>query len=312
MASNRLPDGFAPLVFLAHNAFLGAEALGAEIPLLINTAPVIAADRAGAMLAEAQYGTAQGALPARFATLKSTRAEAEGFALTSRDWLKNFLGRHAGGQWIAAGWSARSIAIPEDDARLGALLEMLGNYLAAHPDQECAALNVTAARAAALNAALEGAVAAVNAQKASIGTKRAARDAGVETLRARLRGLRGELSQRLGAADPRWTRFGFNMPAQKVVPSVPQGVVVNAGGAGQLFVRCEASAHAKHYRFFTRATEGAEEIQLAGRSAEPLFVISGLTPGKTYEVLVRAANEAAESGFSEPVTAVVGGVAGAA
>jgi hypothetical protein len=307
MAMNRLPDALNELLFLAAQAHAGAAALGAEIPLLINTAPLIAADRTNVLGAEAQFGAQRAALPALFASLKDARAEARDFCLVARDWLKNFLGRRHNQAWRAAGWNNNSIAVPERDAAVDSILESLQRYLTEHAEQECAALNVTAARAGALYGALSGAIQALNAAQPEILEGRRTRDAAVEQLRARLRGLRGELQQRLSADDARWRQFGFNIPAANAVPAVPQDVSVNTQTPGTLWVQCAKSAHATHYRFFTQRAGVDAVPAFAGRSTEPLIELRGLPPGVALEIFVTAVNDGAESAFSKAVPVVVGG-----
>jgi hypothetical protein len=47
MASNPVPKSYPSLIVQLSEAFVGAENIGAGIPLLINTATLIGADRVG-------------------------------------------------------------------------------------------------------------------------------------------------------------------------------------------------------------------------------------------------------------------------
>ena len=305
MASNRLPDAHNQLMALATSAINGASALGAEIPLLINTTALIKADRTACLDAQVAFQKNRSAQPAIFDTLKKARIEAQDFCIKARNWLKNFLGEQRSDRWLDAGWSGRSLAIPEGDAALDWLMESLENYLREHPEHECAQLKVTSERAGELQVAFSDAITALNMHKGGVGKARGVRNQAVETLRARLRGLRGELQQRLGAADPRWRRFGFNIPAQTTTPDVPQIVTVNENTPGEPRVKCAPSAHAAHYRFFTQRPGVDAEPVFAGRSKTPSFQFIGLEPGQEYQVFVTAANRGSESRRSEPFLMVM-------
>ena len=61
------------------------------------------------------------------------------------------------------------------------------------------------------------------------------------------------------------------------------------------------------YRFFTQQSgEDAEQIH-AGNADEPMFHLTALTTGATFDVYVLAANSGAENRLSKVVQAVVAG-----
>ncbi len=181
----------------------------------------------------------------------------------------------------------------------------MGPYLAAHVAQENAALDVTAVRAADVYEALSESRAEINAQLNQCGGLKGTRDAAVEVLGRRLRGLCNELLQRIGRSDPRWRQFGLNIPATQSMPAVPVDVVVNTELPGQLIITCAPSRYATYYRFFTQRLIVDPEPVFAGRAESPLFIVTGLAAGSQYEVFVVASNESADSRFSEPVAGVV-------
>ncbi len=145
-----------------------------------------------------------------------------------------------------------SLAIPRREANLATLVQALHDYLVAHPAQENAPLNVTAARANELIGLLGTARGAVDTQEGLNVGKRQDRDKKVVTLRRRLSGLCKELGQRLEPLDPRWRDFGLNMPGAASVPSVPQEVMVLPLPGAQVQVACLPSSNAALYRFFTQ------------------------------------------------------------
>jgi hypothetical protein len=122
-----------------------------------------------------------------------------------------------------------------------------------------------------------------------------------------LSGLISELGQVLGDNDPRWRRFGLNKPGAPNVPVVPKNVAINANTPGEFFITCAASKYATHYRFFTQRLGFDLEPVFAGRTDAPMFHLTDLTPGQSYEILVTAANAGAESRFSKSVSATAKG-----
>lgn len=305
MAANPIPSRFGELMDESKACVDGATALGASIPLVINTAAAINTDRAAALAAQGAYETALAGFESLRSGLAEAEREAREFATVTRDWLENFLGRRWNVGWRAVGFQNNSLSIPRDEAGLATLVERMGPYLAANVAQENAALDVTAARAAAVYEALSQARAEINARRNQCGGLKGTRDAAVEVLGRRLRGLCNELLQRIGRSDPRWRQFGLNIPATQSVPAVPVDVVVNTELPGQLVISCAPSRYATYYRFFTQRLIVDPEPVFAGRAENPLFIVTGLTAGTQYEVFVVASNESADSRFSEPVVGVV-------
>lgn len=305
MAANPIPKRFGELMELSAENIAGATALGASIPIVINTAALIAADRSSALTAQNAYETVLAGFRNLRATVATAHADAREFATVTRDWLENFLGRRWNQQWRGVGFDNNDLVIPANEASLVTLVERMALYLSAHTEQENAALNVTAARAGTLYSALTQARVNINAQCNQCGALKATRDAAVQTLGRRIRGLCNELLQRIGRNDPRWREFGLNVPAARHTPPVPLNVTLNNSTPGQLLVTCDPSANATYYRFFAQRVIVDPEPVFVGRADNPLFLITGLVPEAAYEVFVSAANESAESRFSEPATSVV-------
>lgn len=302
MACNRLPDAYPSLIVLLTTAHNGAEELGEELPLLVNTAPLIAEDRLALITAQAEHRAARRALvPLREARRLAVKA-AYDFALTARDVIQFYLGREWSGNWEGTGWEY-SLSIPQGFADLFALTQALRSYFAAESAQENPLLNVTSAQAQALNEALRLTNEAVNHAEAVVITKRQVRDKKLKAARKRLCGLNKELSMRLEPMDPRWLRFGFNKPGAPATPAVPEDVVVTPLANACLQIECEASPNATGYRFYVQRPEIDPEPVVAGGSAAPLFVTEPLVPGTEYLVYVSAVNEGAESNLSTAVSA---------
>ena len=307
MAATSIPNAFSDLMQLSRECLDGATALGSSIPLLINTAGSIGSERANALITEGLYQSSLAAMTNLRGALDLARTNGRAFAFAARDWLTNFLGRNWSQAWREAGFDGNSLAIPLDEAGLATLLERLQMYFSNHAAQENVPLQITASRAGTLYTALSTARANVNAKVQECGSRKTSRNAAVDVLRRRLRGLCNELLQRIGRDDARWRQFGLNIPSAPTVPAVPADVVVNNSTPGELWVSCAPSAYATHYRFFTQRTVLDPEPVFAGRADAPVFQIAGLVVGGQYKVYVSAANEGAESRLSEPVTAIVAG-----
>lgn len=305
MACNRLPDAYPSLIVLLTTARDGAEELGEELPLLINTAPLIAEDRLGLITAQNEHRKARAALvPLREARRLAVKA-AYDFCLTARDVIQFYLGREWSGLWISTGWE-NSLSIPQGFADLFALTEALQGYFEANPAHENPLLNVTSAQAGAIYETLRSTNQSVNDAEAAVIAKRQERDKKLKAARKRLCGLIKELSMRLEDMDPRWLQFGLNKPGATTTPAVPEDVVVTALPEARLQITCEASPGATGYRFYAQRPEIDPEPVAVGRSVAPLFVTEPLEPGTEYLVYVSAVNEGAESDLSTAVSARTG------
>lgn len=304
MARNPQPTSYPGLVLLSQRCLNGATLLGAEIPLVLNTAARIEADRNAMLAAQAAFQAGCGTSPAISGVVKSARAAAYDFGHAARDVLKNFLGRTHSEAWRPTGF-IRNLEVPRPEAGLMAMLAALSAYFTAHPAYENPALNVTATRAEALLASLTTARQAFDALKGGCRTEREARDAAVKAMHRRLGHLLQELKQVLSPLDPRWLEFGLNMPGAASVPAAPENVVAQATLPGQVQVSCEASVTAAGYRFYRQRPILDPEPILAGGASMPLFILTGLEAGVEQLVYVSAVNAGGESELSEPVAVVV-------
>lgn len=309
MAENSIPKNLSDLLHLASECKSGAAAIGGSIPLVLNTSSIIGSERANLVQSQIAFRGSLSGLPDLRTGLKEARIEGRAFATKTRNWLENSLGSTHNLRWSEVGFDNNSLRIPKDDAGLVALLERMYLYLQAHPTQENTdpKVNVTAARGQAAWNALDTAINAMNTKEEQMATKKDARDKAVIRLRKRLRGLVNELGQHLEDNDPRWRRFGLNLPAAPNVPAVPKDVKVNTDTPGDFHITCARSANATSYRFFTLRPGVVEEPVFAGSSPSPMFDIQDLRPGDEYHVLVTAVNAGAESRLSSPVSATVRG-----
>lgn len=310
MAKNPMPTTYAGLVLLTQRCLNGAATHGASIPLLINTAAAIGADRTALLAAQGVYQAGCGNSPALRTALDAAEAAGHTFCGQARNVLEFYLGTVHNAAWRPTGFIS-SLALPRTEAALVALLTALAAYFAANPAHENAELQVTAARALTLLGNLNTARQNVDAQTASCTLDRQARDSKVEEMKKRIRGLIKELSQRLTPLDARWRDFGLNMPGAVSVPAAPENVVATPTLPGQLQVTCDTSTNATSYRFYYQRLILDPEPIFAGSATDPLFIISALAPGQAYLVYASATNTGGESGLSKPASSVVSAAAAA-
>ena len=310
MAKNPIPSTYAGLILLTQRCLNGAVTLGASIPLLINTSTTIKEDRDALLVAQSVYQAGCGGFPALRAALDAAHTEGYTFCGQARNVLEFYLGTVHSAAWRPAGFIT-SLALPRDEAALVTLLTALEIYFTANPTHENAELQVTAARAKTLLGHLTVARKNVDAQVAGCTLDRQTRDAKVKEMEKRIRGLIKELGQRLTPLDARWRDFGLNMPGAASVPAAPENVVAVPTLPGQLQVTCDASPTATSYRFYYQRPILDPEPIHAGNATDPLFILSGLTPGQLYLVYTSATNAGGESILSKPASATVSAAAAA-
>jgi hypothetical protein len=119
-------------------------------------------------------------------------------------------------KWHAAGFVSGSFRQPADPVlRLG----LFRAYFRLHPEHENAPLEITAAQANSILAAIDTAQSLSDTSAALEATAIQERDEAVRKLRRRLSALRNELTLLLGVDDPRWYQFGFTRPADGRTPA---------------------------------------------------------------------------------------------
>lgn len=302
MACNKIPQAYPSLVVHLTEAEDGATAVGAGIPLLINTAILIGEDRAWLLSAQQEYRTARSAISPLSAARRAAITEAYNFCFKARDLLENYLGREWSEAWIVTGWVS-NLAIPQSFDELYELSLSLKAYFTANPSRQNADLGITIAAVTTVSDDLRTSNQAVNSAEALSLAKKEVRDAKQSAARKRLSGLCKELSQRLDDMDPRWRDFGFNMPGAATVPAIPEDVVITPLPAAKLQIACAPSANATSYRFYLQRPIIDPEPVHVGTASEPLFVTETLVAAQPYVVYISALNEGAESELSDPVTA---------
>ena len=298
---NALPRPLSDLFTLCEKAADGLNTHESSIGIMHNTEAVLRGNLAAARTANNEFQAAKAARLSATDAQDTADANAVTFITSARDVLKTKLGGSYSQAWAEAGFASNSLAVPATLARRMELLKSLELYLTAHPTHEVAGLGVTHAQAAATHEALSTAVSAVNAARSAQRGKREARDAAEETLRNRLRGLVGELTQLVGDTDERWLDFGFRVPADDRLPEVPSDLILNGGAAGHLVAGWTDTARAERYRVYKQVVGVDNDFVLAKTVTDSDADLNTFTPGAQVRVRVTALNARGESQPSEVV-----------
>ena len=305
---NPIPNGLPQLFALAEDAADGAKAQGAAIGLKQNTETDIRADMAAAKTAEGNYAAAKTAKDTFSANLRIADSNGRSFIKAASAYFSQAISENWSAAWAATGFPNQSTAIPTtQDARL-TLLGSLNTYFTNNPTMEVNTpkLVLTAAQANILFTALSDARNAVNNGSTDAGNKRDARDAAVDDLKTRLRGLIAELGQLLDDNSPVWDAFGLNEPGADATPDVPEAPVLTPGGApGTLHADWPHARTAARYHvwlFIVGVDTAYRNVDTVTDTADTL---PGLPSGKTVKIQITAVNDAGESGPSAEVQIVV-------
>ncbi|MDQ6860738.1 MAG: fibronectin type III domain-containing protein [Verrucomicrobiota bacterium] len=101
--------------------------------------------------------------------------------------------------------------------------------------------------------------------------------------------------------DPRWLTFGLQMQATDTTPGQPVNVTAHTDESGNVMLSCDATALATRYRWRALFPGVETDYRLLERSTEPMANVSGVTPGRTIQIIVQAVNGGLQSVASEPI-----------
>ena len=306
MASNPLPGKLNALFTLAEDMADGAAAHETAIGILHFKEAVIRPLIATARTTEDAFANKKATKVA--ATEEQTVADSNGRAFIGA--ASRVLGVHLGSTfstaWEPTGFPNQSTAIPGTIAERQELLAALQTYFTAHPGQEVASVNVTAARAGLLFTALSDKRSAANQSVVEMGQSKATRDVAVLALKNAMSGLITELNLKLPADDPRWFAFGLVPPAGSDQCPPPENLVLTAGVPGTVLSDWSDTPRAVRYRVFVQIVGVDPDFVLFDTVNDSDATLSGLTTGATIKVRVTAINaDNAEGPPSEEVQLVV-------
>ena len=316
MATNSIPLSYDPLVELLTDAQGGAAEHGPSVGLKQNDLAAITADlealagkpagpggvppavtglKAGWNLAKADKVTTSGAL-------RSAKSNGRTLAKACVNTLKPRLGDAWNNKWQTAGFTSGSLAIPENPLTL---LQQMRAYFSINTTHErpniADGLHATAAACEAAADAIAEASAASNESNTGAGTAKAALEEGIKAARARLSGLREELTQLLEGDDARWYSFGFERPDDPETPEIAENLTGVGSAGGTLYADWDNARRAESYRcsVFNHATNAKLQEKLV-EDSDATF--AGLPTGIPLRVEVTALNQAGES---QPVTLII-------
>ncbi|MCX6900722.1 MAG: hypothetical protein NT105_18745 [Verrucomicrobia bacterium] len=308
MASNRLPQDLDLLLNLGVDAVDGLDQLEIVIGIKQNTKVTTEPDVLAFKTKKEGYDTLNGQSNAKTAAVTIATSNARGFCTLARDMFKPIFGAKAGSPWTAAGWPDDSVAVPSKGDDLLPLLRGIKKYLTDNPTREINTTEVilTAVRAGQLETALNTARLGRKTFDDALTAAEQERDAAEEGLRTRLRGLIGELEQRLDPLSSHWRTFGLNPPGAPDSPARVTGLTARATGGGEARFECAVAARADRYHFEIKVQGVDEDFRSAGDSVtEPTFVLKEQTPGAVMDVRANASNETGEGPWSATVRVTI-------
>ena len=305
MASNALPRELDDLISLAEDCADGADQLEVTILLKQNMEADIRADLLDLTTKRGTYDALVGQNEAKENAVTLARSNARGALTAARDRLKQIFGSAAGEAWQAAGWPSDSTAVPATSEKLLPLLMSVKLYFTAHAANEIPALGVTAANMQTLHTALSDSVSARNQHKDVRTAALATRNAAIEKLRTRLRGLIGELEQLLDPMSAHWLTFGLKRPGAPDSPDAVTGTQAIPLGTAKLRVKCDPAPRAEYYQIWIQIVGTDPELHLVESPTEPDKILENLPVGATVKAQMRAVNETGPGPFGDEVQAVI-------
>lgn len=313
MASTQIPKSADALISLATDAADGANTQGPAIGLSQNTAAKILADlvsfRGEAASvpptpgAQNLHNAAKAAKVAASALRRTGESNARAYCASAVGLLKNYLGSQWNSSWQAAGFTAGSLAIPDD---VLSLLGQIRGYFSANPANENMPLALTAAGCASKMDELTAVRAASNQSNQDLGIAKMNRDLALTNLFQRLSGLRMELDQLLTDDDPRWYFFGFDRPADGWQPGPVDHLVLTGGSPGMVFANWDDARRANRYRVFKQVpgTDPAP-VEISATVTDSQYSLTGLVSGSSVQITITAVNEAGDGALSATGTILV-------
>jgi hypothetical protein len=218
MNTNILPHGIDDLRHLATQLHAGLAALGPWIGIRQVTAPGLIAQRHAFDRAEEEFSSARTARAAASRAVGMADEALTAWLAKARLVVMLALGSQWSPAWSDTGFRARGTNVPKRMEPRAALADALATYFEKHPELEVVLAEVTAARGAALLQALRTAQVGLQTATEHAAQAKAARDRAERTLRRTMRLTITVLASVIGKSDPRWTRFGLNIPRPTDTP----------------------------------------------------------------------------------------------
>ncbi len=278
----------------------GITELNAVVHLPRNPKEDIVEELTNTIMACGNHEQAKQVKVARRAAFVEAINNAAKFSRVVRDFLKSIFGNAYSDLFMALGFHD-TLAISQSPEDLKNMLQAIISYLTNNPAMEVGTV-VTAARAQALLDALLTAEDALASQELAVAQTMNVRDEKYEILRNRITSVFQELRMELDPLDPRWKRFGFNMPGADETPEQVTGVKVTLIGPTAAAVKWEAAIRAEHYRVWMKIHGAEGDYTAVGSPADLDFTIENLPENSIVDIVVTAVNNGGESPVSDVIT----------
>ena len=278
----------------------GITELGAVVHLPRNPKADIVEELTNTIMACGNHEQAKQVKVTRRATFVEAINNAASFSRVVRDFIKSVFGNAYTDLFMALGFHD-SLAVSELPEDLKNMLQAIISYLTNNPTMEVGTV-VTAARAQALLDALIAAEDAMASQELAVAQTMNVRDEKYEILRKRITSVYQELRMELDPFDPRWKRFGFNLPGADETPDKVTGVTVTLIGPTAAAVKWGASQRASYYRVWMKLHGTEDDYSPVGSPGDLDFTIENLPANTAIDIVVTALNNGGESPVSEVIT----------
>ena len=312
MADNSSPRSYGNLIEQLEEAADGAHAYEQIIGLAHNTEVNIRMDLDALIGKPAGPGGVPAAVPglkSLWNTARASRVTANhNFAeacLAARIYtrvcihsLAPVLGESWNNRWVTAGFNLGSLSILTNPL---VFLQQLRAYYADNPTHETPDLQGVACTATACEASaqtLTDAETACNTAESAASTAYTNFKNGISAGRARLSGLREELTQLIDDDDDRWYSFGFDKPSDPTSPDVPGTLTVTAGtpGTAVLSPAWLPGARATSYRVTAvLKSDGTEVADIIVKECQFTFALNTVAAGTLVDVSITSRNAGGES-----------------
>jgi hypothetical protein len=286
---------------MAQSILAGITEVGATIALPHNPSADITFDLNNLITERGNFEQAKQIKATRRQTLKQAMEEVKKNLRVTRDIFKLAWGNSYSDMFTALGFQNDELRVPTKVADQQGMLQAIKAHLTANPTHEVPPL-VTATGAQDLFDMLVSASNSLKSQESEIKARMNVRNEKFKTLKKRISNVFAELSVQLTPLDPRWKKFGFEMPGTEVTPETPVNLVAVLIGPTVAAMKWDAAARAGHYRVYKKVIGVDEKPVPVGSAADIDFNLENLPPGSTVEIYVSAVNGAGESPLSAKVT----------
>ena len=260
-----------------------------------------------AAAAQAEWKKAETATGKAQIALNQLLGNIHQFFLNTKSVLEPILGKHWNNNWTATGFGPNTLAIPEMEKDVLALLKSLEKYFLDNPGYEVNnQYYVVTSLAAGLNfTQLTAAREAIGDAEKDQGKEMILRDAAADALYHCLSGLLAELSDLLDDNDPMWVTFGFNMPGAPNIPAVATGLTLTAAGPGVVLAKWDNAAGSTHCKVTKKVTGADADFVVVASVSDNTYTFTAQPTGATLAVAIIASNDGGDALPGDPVTILV-------